>query len=102
MVLLDVLGNLALAAGRYGEALAASDRALARAPNAAAVHNDRGSALAELGRFDEAHAAFGRAIGETMTVLMATGSARQLTTNIFNPTNTSTAASPPMTWRIAE
>jgi tetratricopeptide (TPR) repeat protein len=51
-----------LAAGRYDEALAACDRALARAPNAAAVHNDRGSALAELGRFEEAHAAFGRAI----------------------------------------
>ena len=36
--------------------------------------------------------AFGRAIGETMTVLMATGSARQLTTNIFNPMETMTSA----------
>jgi phosphate transport system permease protein len=36
--------------------------------------------------------AFGRAIGETMTVLMATGSARQLTTNIFSPMETMTSA----------
>ena len=36
--------------------------------------------------------AFGRAIGETMTVLMATGTARQLTTNIFNPMETMTSA----------
>jgi phosphate transport system permease protein len=35
---------------------------------------------------------FGRAIGETMTVLMATGSARQLTTNIFSPMETMTSA----------
>jgi phosphate transport system permease protein len=36
--------------------------------------------------------AFGRAIGETMTVLMATGSARQLTYNIFSPMETMTSA----------
>jgi phosphate transport system permease protein len=36
--------------------------------------------------------AFGRAIGETMAVLMATGSARQLTTNIFSPMETMTSA----------
>lgn len=35
---------------------------------------------------------FGRAIGETMTVLMATGSSRQLTTNIFSPMETMTSA----------
>ncbi len=35
---------------------------------------------------------FGRAIGETMVVLMSTGSARQLTTNIFSPMETMTSA----------
>lgn len=50
-----------LAAGRYDEALGAADHTLAVAPDAGA-HNDRGTALAELGRSGDAHAAFGRAI----------------------------------------
>ena len=40
-----------LSAGRYEEALAAGDRAAAVAPQSATAHNDRGRALAELGRF---------------------------------------------------
>ena len=51
------------AAGNYARALVAADRAVDAAPADAAAHNDRGTALAELGRHDEAHAAFGRAIG---------------------------------------
>jgi len=50
-----------IAAGHYDEALSVADRALAVAPDAAA-HNDRGTALAELGRYGDAHAAFGQAI----------------------------------------
>ncbi len=51
------------AAGDYAGALAAADRAVDAAPADAAALNDRGTALAELGRHDEAHTAFGRAIG---------------------------------------
>jgi tetratricopeptide (TPR) repeat protein len=60
----SLAGELAdhLHAGRYAEALAAGDRAIAFAPQSASAHNDRARALAELGRFDEARAAFGRAI----------------------------------------
>jgi tetratricopeptide (TPR) repeat protein len=50
------------AAGDYARALVAAERAAAAAPKNAAAHNDCGTALAELGRHDEAHAAFGRAI----------------------------------------
>jgi tetratricopeptide (TPR) repeat protein len=51
-----------IAAGRYREALAASERAIAHQPEAAAVHHDRGTALAELGRLAEAREAFARVI----------------------------------------
>lgn len=50
------------AAGKYEEALAASERAVASGRDDAAAHHSRGSALAELGRFAEARAAFARAL----------------------------------------
>jgi tetratricopeptide (TPR) repeat protein len=53
------LGLMAL--GRPQEALACYDRAIARNPLAAAVHNNRGNALVGLDRFDEGLLAFAKA-----------------------------------------
>ncbi len=48
--------------GQEEEALARYDRALALAPNEAAIHNNRGNSLSRTGRVEEALAAFSRAL----------------------------------------
>jgi hypothetical protein len=50
------------ALGRYQEALADYDSALATAPAHGAAHNNRGVALAALNRYDDARAAYDRAL----------------------------------------
>jgi tetratricopeptide (TPR) repeat protein len=55
------LGSLALDGGDYQEALEHLDRALEARPDYGAAHNDRGVALARLGRRDEARAEFAAA-----------------------------------------
>jgi len=54
----------AFEAERFGEALARADEALARAPRSVAALHYRAEALAELGRLDEALAAYERALAE--------------------------------------
>jgi len=59
------LGGFRLAQGNYAEALTLLDEAIATAPNGSAIalrHAQRGSALAGLGRTDEARASFDRAV----------------------------------------
>ncbi len=51
-------GNVLLAQERFFDALLHYDRALEVRPNAADAMNNRGQALANLGRFDEAEASF--------------------------------------------
>ncbi|MRR50936.1 MAG: glycosyltransferase family 41 protein [Rhodocyclaceae bacterium] len=53
------LADACLMGGRYAEALAAADRALALSPPLQTAHTARGLALAMQGRFDEADSEFG-------------------------------------------
>lgn len=55
-------GLRALRAGDAGAALVAFDGALELAPASSELHNDRGTALAQLGRMDEARTAFEEAL----------------------------------------
>lgn len=56
------LGNVLLQAGRFAEALASYDVALALKPNVAGIFDNRGTALKMLGRLEEALASHDRAI----------------------------------------
>ncbi len=56
------LGAILSLAGRYDEAIAAYQRAIALDPKVAAPHNGLGNVYAQLGRYDEAIAAYQRAI----------------------------------------
>jgi tetratricopeptide (TPR) repeat protein len=56
-----LVAEICLAAGHAPEALAAIDRAVARAPRRAVHHHNRAAILVALGRQDEARAALDRA-----------------------------------------
>src|SRR5262245_17262741 len=59
---LNLLGVLHYQRGQHSDAVRLIDAALKVNPNVAAAHNNRGAALNELKRYDEAAASYGRAI----------------------------------------
>lgn len=60
---LFLMGLIAGAAGQHAAALGFFDQVLVLKPNLAEAHQNRGVALAALGRADEAETAFSRATG---------------------------------------